>query len=83
METVVLILTKLVDLVVLVLIVDAVLSWVQAPDKFPRRLTHQMTEPMYRPIRRFVPAIAGIDFTPLILIFLLQGISRGIIAVLL
>jgi YggT family protein len=32
---------------------------------------NRITEPMYRPIRRFLPDFGGIDFSPLIVIILI------------
>ena len=32
------------------------------------RFTYAITEPMLRPIRRFIPPLGGIDVTPIILI---------------
>jgi len=32
----------------------------------------RMTEPLYRPIRRLLPDFGGIDFSPLILLLLIQ-----------
>lgn len=33
------------------------------------RFLYQMTEPVYRPIRRFLPDLGGIDITPIIVLF--------------
>ena len=32
----------------------------------------RMTEPLYRPIRRLLPDFGGIDFSPLVLLLLIQ-----------
>ena len=54
------------------IIVAAVLSWVAARARHPViPLVFQLTEPVIRPIRRFIPPIAGIDLSPL---FALIGI---------
>ena len=59
-------------LLVIVVLVQAVLSWV-APDGPLAGLLNAMTFPFLRPLRRFVPPIGGtLDLTPLILIVILQ-----------
>ena len=54
-----------------VVILEAVLSWVNphAPLAGPVR---QLARPFLAPIRRFVPPISGVDLSPLVLILLLQ-----------
>ena len=53
------------------LILQAVLSWINpySPLAAP---AHQLTRPLLDPIRRIVPAISGIDLSPLVAILLLQ-----------
>ena len=59
-------------LLVIVVIVQAVLSWV-APDGPLAGLLNAMTFPFLRPLRRVVPPLGGaLDLTPLILIVILQ-----------
>jgi YggT family protein len=38
-----------------------------------------ITEPVYRPIRRILPATGGIDFSPMVVIILLLIIERAVI----
>ena len=72
------------QVVTLVIVVDAVLSWVQAPSAFPRSLTSTMTEPLYAPIRAILSpqATGGIDFSPLIVLMGLQFLSNFLIGIL-
>lgn len=57
---------------VIVVIVQAVLSWV-APDGPLAGLLNAMTFPFLRPLRRLIPPLGGtLDLTPLILIVILQ-----------
>ena len=67
----------LLTLLVWVIIINAILSWLVAFQVVnPRneivsmigRFTHAITEPLLRPLRRFIPPLGGIDLTPLILI---------------
>lgn len=60
-----------------ILIIQAVLSWlisfniVNTSNQFVAtvwRTLHQLTEPVLRPIRNFLPRTSGIDFSPMVLI---------------
>lgn len=62
------------------ILVDAVLSWVMPPDRFPRSLTTRITDPIYAPIRKVLnPGKTGIDLSPMVLIVLIQ-LVRGMLA---
>ena len=59
-------------LMIIVVILQAVLSWV-APDGPLSGLLNALTFPFLRPLRRIIPPIGGaLDLTPLILIVLIQ-----------
>jgi YggT family protein len=58
-------------LLILLLILQAVLSWVNPHSPFAPTL-HQLTAPLLAPIRRVLPPISGIDLSPLVVILLLQ-----------
>lgn len=64
-----------------VIIIDAVLSWVQSPSSFPRSLTGSMTDPLYAPIRGVLnpQATGGIDFSPLILLVVINMLSGFVV----
>ena len=53
------------------LIVYAVMSWVQARSPVADILA-RLCEPLLRPVRRLVPLLGGIDLSPLVLLVLLQ-----------
>lgn len=64
-----------------IIIASVIISWLIAFDvvnaKNPQaqnliRLLEKVTEPVYRPLRKFIPPIGGIDITPIIVII---GIS--------
>ena len=74
---------NLISLAVLVIIVNAILSWLIAFDVINVRnqtvyrivrALDAVTDPMLRPIRRFLPNLGGIDISPIILILLLQAL---------
>jgi len=51
-----------------------ILSWLMPPEKFPRSLTTQITDPLYAPIRAVLrpESTAGIDLSPLIILLLIH-----------
>lgn len=53
------------------LLVYAVLSWVQPQSPLMATL-NRLCEPIVRPVRRIVPAIGGVDLSVLVLLVLLQ-----------
>jgi YggT family protein len=53
------------------LILQAVLSWV-APFSPVMPVVNSLTRPLLRPFQRWVPAIGGVDLSPLVLIIVLQ-----------
>jgi YggT family protein len=53
------------------LILQAVLSWV-APFSPVMPVVNSLTRPLLRPLQRRVPAIGGVDLSPLVLIIVLQ-----------
>lgn len=38
----------------------------------------QLTEPLLRPIRRLLPSMGGLDFSPMILVLLMYVINMGV-----
>jgi len=78
MLTIVTILSLALDLVFYIIIIQAILSWLVAFEVLNTRnpLVYQIwyglnriTEPLYRPIRRYLPDMGGIDISPIIVIF--------------
>ncbi len=69
-------LSEAAQLVIYVLIIRAILSWVSQGNNPLEHLFHQLTEPLVAPIRRVVPAVGGLDLSPMILIILLMFIMK-------
>ncbi len=70
------ILLFILDIVYFVLIVHIIMSWLINFQVLNTRQPlvaqiwygiNQLLEPIYRPIRRFIPSAGGIDFTPIVL----------------
>ncbi|MDQ5849798.1 MAG: YggT family protein [Pseudomonadota bacterium] len=58
-------------ILVFAVIVQAVMSWIN-PHAPLAPVFDAMTRPFLRPLRRFVPLVANVDLTPLILLVVLQ-----------
>ncbi|MCO5220497.1 MAG: YggT family protein [Thermomicrobiales bacterium] len=64
----------------LVVIGRALLSWFDPGMRSSvGRVLYDITEPMLAPIRRLLPGMGGIDFSPIILIILLQFLQQFIL----
>tara|TARA_R110002072_G_scaffold7926_1_gene42090 strand:- start:549 stop:827 length:279 start_codon:yes stop_codon:yes gene_type:complete len=70
-----------VHLFILIIIVQVALSWLIAFDIINSEneaarnltaLTKKFTDPVYTPLRKYIPPIGGIDITPMIVIIGLQ-----------
>ncbi|MEE8434582.1 MAG: YggT family protein [bacterium] len=64
----------------LLLIAGALISWVQPNPSHPVvRLLSRLTEPILSPIRKLLPPMGGMDFSPLIAIIAIQFLVRILI----
>lgn len=82
MDTLIDIVELLSQLLTLLIFVSVILSYVMDPYHPVRRGIDNIIEPMLMPIRRVVPTAGMFDFSPMILMLLVQFLSRFIIAVL-
>ena len=69
-------------ILILLIFASAILSYFMDPYHPLRRGLDRIVEPMLAPIRRVIPPIGMIDFSPLVLIILIQVISNLLIRVL-
>jgi YggT family protein len=69
-------------ILILLVFVSVILSYVMDPYHPVRRGIERIVEPMLTPIRRIVPLVGMLDFSPLILIILLQLISSLLVRLL-
>ena len=72
----------LLDLMIMAIVINAILSWLVAFDvvNLRNRFVYQfsrfldaVTNPILRPFRRFIPPLGGVDITPLIALSVLQA----------
>ena len=75
----------LLSVVMWIIIIQVVLSWLFAlnvlnPSSGGLRsfvmALERITEPVYRPIRRLLPDFGGIDFSPLVILILIQVLKK-------
>ncbi len=67
------------QLLVLLVIASVILSYFLDPYHPVRQTLDRIVEPMLMPIRRVVPLIGMFDFSPLILIILIQILSSALV----
>ena len=74
----------LLNVVVILIIVQAVMSWLVGFNVINTRndmmrsfvvALDRMTQPIYRPIRAILPDFGGIDFSPLVVLLLIKAIQ--------
>lgn len=77
----------IISIYIFIIFAQVILSWllnfgvVNIRNQIVRMVTqslHQMTEPVYRPIRNFLPNLGSIDISPLIL-FLVLTFGRSLL----
>ena len=80
MNSLVILISQLIELFIWLLIIQAILSWlitfgiVNTNSSFVNMVgnfLYKITEPLLRPIRKVLPEFAGVDISPVILIILL------------
>ncbi|MBL6861114.1 MAG: YggT family protein [Candidatus Pelagibacter bacterium] len=87
MNSIVILIDNIIYLYSIVLIINIILSWltafnvVNANNKFVYTIldaSFKLTDPLLNPIRKIMPNIAGLDFSPIIL-FLILGFLRNLL----
>ncbi|MDB5455117.1 MAG: hypothetical protein JWP92_702 [Caulobacter sp.] len=82
------ILGSLLELLKWAIIISAVLSWLVAFDVINLRnhfvyqfskFLDAVTRPLLAPLQRIIPALGGVDISPIILILLIVGVQRYIL----
>ncbi len=87
MNSIVILIDNIIYLYSIVLIINIILSWLTAfnvvnvNNKFVYTIldaSFKLTDPLLNPIRKIMPNIAGLDFSPIIL-FLILGFLRNLL----
>ncbi|HEX9115406.1 MAG TPA: YggT family protein [Anaerolineae bacterium] len=79
------ILARVIDLFTYLILIDIIASWIQVLNvRLPNwafdilGAIHSIVEPVMAPVRRVMPNLGGLDFSPVIVLLLLQVISRAL-----
>jgi YggT family protein len=64
------------------IIIDVVLTYFLSPFHPLRQALDQLVEPMLAPIRRIVPTVGMIDFSPVVLLIVIQLVESLVIGLL-
>jgi YggT family protein len=79
------------DIYIGIIIIQVLISWLMVFDVInassPQaqnliRLLHKATDPIYKPLQKYIPPIGGIDITPIIVIIGLQFMKSIVMGVL-
>lgn len=79
---------QIIDIYWWVIIISAIMSWLLAFDVINFRndivrmiwnIVNALTEPLLRPIRRFLPNLGGVDVSPIVLLLLLMFVQKLIV----
>lgn len=82
MHSLITIITLFSQLITLLVLAQALMSYFVAPYHPVRQRLDRIMEPFYAPIRRILPQTGMLDFSPLVLIILVQIIARLLVSVL-
>jgi YggT family protein len=70
-------LVRLIDLYSLVVLATVILSWIPVDRRNPLvGILDALTEPVLQPIRRVLPAMGGLDLSPMVLLIGLRVLRR-------
>lgn len=65
------------DIYALVVVVRVFSTWIPGAHGYPiMRYIADVTDPVLGPIGRVVPTLAGLDFSPMVLLFLIWGLQE-------
>ncbi len=74
------VLDKALDIYIYIIIGRAIISWVNADPYNPIvRFLYKATEPVLSRVRRFMPALGGVDLSPLVVILAIYFIKAFLV----
>ncbi len=81
------ILARVIDIFTYLILIDIIASWLQVANvRLPNLVyeilgaIHSIVEPVMAPVRKVMPNMGGLDFSPVIVLLLLQVIARALSA---
>lgn len=71
-------LTILITILTWAILIRVLLSWIPNLDRGNPlvQLLHQITDPVLEPARRIIPPLGGMDFSPIVVILVLQLLEQ-------
>jgi YggT family protein len=66
----------------LILIADIILSYFMSPYQPVRVFLDRIVQPLLNPIRRILPTFGGLDFSPIVLLLLVQLVENVLVNIL-
>ncbi len=72
--------SMLANLLIILIFVWVIVSWILSPYHPLREALDRLVEPMLAPIRRVVPMVGMLDLSPMILMVLIELMSRLLIS---
>lgn len=66
----------------LLVLAHVIVSWVLSPYHEIRQFLDRIVQPLLDPIRRFVPPVGGIDFSPMVLLIAVDLVRRLVVGIL-
>ena len=70
----------LANLLIILIFIWVIVSWILAPYHPLREALDRIIEPMLAPIRRVIPMVGMLDLSPMILMILIELVSRILIS---
>ena len=78
MDVLVYLINLLARLLTLLVVAQAIMSYFVSPYHPIRQAIDRLLEPVYTPIRRILPQTGMIDFSPLVVLLLLQLVANAL-----
>lgn len=81
MTSIGLFITILIQIYSFIMLARVLMTWVNIDPSGPlARTLYDLTEPVLRPVRNALPPTAGLDFSPMIVLVLLQLLGRILVS---
>ena len=72
----------LIQILSFIILLYVILSFFMRPDHDVMRFLSKIVDPILNPIRRVVPSLMGLDFSPVILMLIVSALGNALIRIL-
>ncbi len=76
------VISLLANLFIILIFIWVIVSWILSPYHPLREALDRIVEPMLAPIRRVIPMVGMLDLSPMILMILIELVSRVLVSLL-